>query len=201
MAGRRARRCLDTKHRRADLGRRWVGLRRSGSGDRRAGSSRGRHGRDPHASTVARKAQRRPTFVPPAPAPRSGSQPFFPDDQAQAWLTDNVLAEQGITPDGGDFAAIHRARNALFGVWANAAHLLAQGRPDEEVGGYLCRWGLLSEADAEGALRSLRGPGMQLYTLGYYHGWRLVGRWLDAPDRDDRIRRLLTEQLLPSDLR
>lgn len=124
----------------------------------------------------------------------------FPGDEAQAWLAANVFPEHGIAPDGSDFATIHRARDALFGVWANAAHLLAEGRPDGEVGRYLTRWGLMSEAEAAGALRSLRGPGMELYTLGYYHGWRLVGRWLDAPDRDQRVRRLLTEQLLPSDL-
>jgi hypothetical protein len=124
----------------------------------------------------------------------------FPGDEAQSWLAANVLAERGIARDGSDFAGIHRARDALLGVWANAAHLLAEGRPDEEVGTYLSRWGLLSGAETLGALRSLRGPGMELYTLGYYHGWRLVGRWLEAPDRTDRVRRLLTEQLLPSDL-
>ncbi|SEG84491.1 hypothetical protein SAMN04489712_11713 [Thermomonospora echinospora] len=125
----------------------------------------------------------------------------FPGDEAQAWLTDNVLAEHGMTPDSSDFAAIHRARNALFGAWANAGFLAAEGRPDHEVTGYLSRWALMSDAEAAAALGSLRAPGMELYTLGYYHGWRLLNTWLDSPDRTTRVRRLLTEQLLPSDLK
>ncbi|OPG11514.1 DUF885 domain-containing protein [Microbispora sp. GKU 823] len=124
----------------------------------------------------------------------------FEDDEAQAWLTANVLAEEGIDPDGSDFAAIHRARTALFGVWANAAFLVAEGRPDHEVAGYLSRWALLSDAEAAAVLGSLRTAGMGIYTLGYYHGWRLLNSWLDHPDRTVRVRRLLTEQLLPADL-
>jgi hypothetical protein len=125
---------------------------------------------------------------------------LFQGDEAQAWLTDNILAEHGMTPDGSDFAAIHRARNALFGVWADAAFLAAEGRPDHEITGYLSRWALLSDTEAGAALGSLRAPGMALYVLGYYHGWRLLNSWLDSPDRTARVRRLLTEQLLPADL-
>jgi len=125
---------------------------------------------------------------------------IFEGDEAQAWLTANVLAEQGIAPDGSDFAAIHRARTALFGVWANAAFLVAEERPDHEITRYLSRWALLPDPDAAVALNSLRTAGMGLYTLGYYHGWRLLDSWLRHPDRAARVRRLLTEQLLPADL-
>ncbi|MER6142011.1 hypothetical protein ABT174_18525 [Streptomyces sparsogenes] len=125
----------------------------------------------------------------------------FPGDEAQAWLTDNVLADCGVPPDGSDFAAIHRAQNILFGVWANAALLAAEGRPDTEPASYLARWALLSEAETGAALAALRATGMALYVLGYFHGWRLLDSWLAAPDRDVRVRRLLTEQLLPADLR
>ncbi|HZG02237.1 MAG TPA: hypothetical protein VE546_01455 [Streptomyces sp.] len=124
----------------------------------------------------------------------------FPGDEARAWLTDNVLADQGVEPDGSDFAEIHRARNVLFGAWANAAFLAAEGRPDPELAGYLSRWALLSDAEAGTALRSIRATGMGLYVLGYFHGWRLLDSWLAAPDREARVRRLLTEQLLPADL-
>ncbi|RCV47918.1 hypothetical protein DEF23_25925 [Marinitenerispora sediminis] len=126
---------------------------------------------------------------------------LFPGDEAQSWLARNVLAEQGVRPDGSDFAEIHAARNALWGVWANAALLAARGRPEREVAGYLSRWGLLDEAEVGAALTSVGAPGMSLYVFGYYHGWRLLGPWLDAPDRSARVRRLLTEQLLPADLR
>ncbi|MBA9005752.1 hypothetical protein [Thermomonospora cellulosilytica] len=125
---------------------------------------------------------------------------LFPGDEAQAWLTDNVLADHGMPPDGSDFAAIHRARNALLGVWADAALLADEGRPDHEITGYLSRWALLSDDEARMALGTLRAPGGTLYTLGYYHGWRLLNAWLDSPDRTTRVRRLLTEQLLPADV-
>ncbi|MEU5978742.1 hypothetical protein [Streptomyces sp. NPDC047315] len=124
----------------------------------------------------------------------------FPDDQAQAWLTDHVLAPQGMASDGSDFAAVHRAQNMLFGAWANTAFLAAEGRPDAELAAYLSRWALLSEAETPAALATLRATGMALYVLGYFHGWRLLDSWLAGPGRAARVRRLLTEQLLPLDL-
>ncbi|WP_405800615.1 hypothetical protein [Streptomyces sp. NBC_01506] len=124
----------------------------------------------------------------------------FPGDEAQAWLTDHVLGARGMAPDGSDFAAIHRVQNTLFGVWANAAFLAAEGRTDAELARYLSRWALLSATDAGAAVGSLRATGMALYVLAYFHGWRLLDTWLAAPDREERVRRLLTEQLLPADL-
>lgn len=125
---------------------------------------------------------------------------IFPGDQAQAWLTDNVLAPYGISPDGSDFATIHRAQNMLFGAWANTAFLAAEGRPDAELAAYLSRWALLSDTETGPALGTLRSTGMALYVLAYFHGWRLLDTWLTGPHRTTRVRRLLTEQLLPADL-
>ncbi|MEU9607990.1 hypothetical protein [Streptomyces sp. NPDC048057] len=124
----------------------------------------------------------------------------FPDDQAQAWLTDHVLRPNDIAPDGSDFAAVHRAQNMLFGVWANAAFLAAEGRPDSELAAYLSRWALLADTETPTALTTLRSTGMALYVLGYFHGWRLLDTWLSGPEREVRVRRLLTEQLLPADV-
>jgi hypothetical protein len=124
---------------------------------------------------------------------------LFEGDEAQAWLTGNVLAERGMTADG-DFAAIHRARNVLFGAWANAAFLAYEGRPEQEVAEYMTRWVLLTEAEVAAAMGVLKAPLMEVYTLGYYIGWKLLKAWLDVPDREARVRRLLTEQLLPADV-
>ncbi|ONK14531.1 hypothetical protein [Streptomyces sp. MP131-18] len=128
----------------------------------------------------------------------------FPGDEAQEWLTRTVLAEQGIRPDSSDFAAIHRARTALWGTWANAAFLAAEGRPQGEVRDCLTRWGLLTDEEVAAALKSVTSPGMNAYVLGYYYGWRLVDTWLaraaPGPEREARVRRLLTEPLLPADL-
>ncbi|RFU86609.1 hypothetical protein DY218_11295 [Streptomyces triticagri] len=124
----------------------------------------------------------------------------FPGDEAQRWITDKVLTPLEIPLDGSDFAAIHDARNALWGAWGNAAMLAAEGRPDAEVAAYLKRWALLSEAETAWALGSLRTPVMGTYVLGYFHGWRLLQTWIDEPDRQSRVRRLLTEPILPADV-
>ncbi|MDT0268243.1 hypothetical protein RM844_18320 [Streptomyces sp. DSM 44915] len=124
----------------------------------------------------------------------------FPGDEAQRWLTDHVLRPAGIAGDGSDFAAIHRARNVFFGAWGNAALLAAEGRPEPELIAYLTRWALLSDDEARLALSSIGSTGMAFYVLGYFHGWRLLDTWLAGDRRAARVRRLLTEQLLPADL-
>ncbi|MFD0851644.1 hypothetical protein ACFQ07_05410, partial [Actinomadura adrarensis] len=75
-----------------------------------------------------------------------------------------------------------------------------EGRPEDEVAAYLIRWALLSEAEVAAAMGALRAPIMEVYTLGYYIGWKLLKAWLNVPDRPARVRRLLTEQLLPADV-
>ena len=124
----------------------------------------------------------------------------FPGDEAQRWLTQTILRPLDIEPDGSDFAAIHDARTVLWGAWGNAAFLAVEGRPDADIVDYLTRWALLTEAEAGWAVNFLRTPGMDTYVLGYFHGWRLLRRWLEHPDRTARVRRLLTESVLPTDL-
>jgi hypothetical protein len=126
---------------------------------------------------------------------------IFPGGQAQDWLTGTVLGEAGIEPDGSDFAGIHGARDVLFGVRANAALLAAEGRPEAEVAAYLRRWALLDDQQTRTAVRALTVPGGNPYIFAYYYGRELVGAWLAAgPNPAARVRRLLTEQLLPADL-
>ncbi|HEY8527831.1 MAG TPA: hypothetical protein VIL48_22905 [Acidimicrobiales bacterium] len=125
----------------------------------------------------------------------------FPGDEAQAWLADNVLGELGLPPDDSDLAAVHEARNVLYGAWANAVLLLGDGAPTDEVRAYLARWALLR--DDELALLGpdldlFRAPYAEPYVLAYYHGWRIVQRLLAAGDRRTAARRLLTEQVLPA---
>jgi hypothetical protein len=137
---------------------------------------------------LADRPEQRVRFAPAPPYVLSeglalhGQALLFPGDEAQAWLVDNV----GLQPDGSDFAAIHRARNALFGVHHNAVLLLDDGRPDAEVADYLARWGLMDNPTTAG----FDSP----YLAAYYHGWQLLDSRLDL------ARRLLTEQVLPADL-
>ena len=73
---------------------------------------------------------------------------------------------------------------------------LPEGRPDAEIAGYLTRWALLGEAEAAALVPSLRPSAMGVYVLAYHHGHRILDDLPDGPDP----RRLLTEQVLPSDL-
>jgi hypothetical protein len=126
----------------------------------------------------------------------------FPGDEAGAWLADHVYPELGIAADGADLAAVHEARNDLFGAWGNAALMLADGRSHAEVRDHLARWALLSDADLDRLgpdLALFTAPYAEPYVFCYSQGWRLVGAFLERHPHDGP-RRLLTEPLLPADL-
>ena len=120
---------------------------------------------------------------------------IFPGDEARDWLVRHVL-----DGDPGDLAAIHHAANVLWGVWANAALLAAEGRPEADVRAYLERWALYGDGELAAALPLIMVPGGNAYLFAYHHGWKLVRGWLNASDQRERARRLLTERLLPADL-
>ncbi|MEU6739712.1 hypothetical protein [Streptosporangium sandarakinum] len=121
----------------------------------------------------------------------------FPGDEAQEWLNTHILPECGIRPDGSDFAAVHQARNVLWGVWGNAMLMAAEGRGEAEVGAYLARWALYDDREVAAALAGLEPSAASPYIFGYFHGWELLRPWVTGPGR---VRRLLTEQLLPGDV-
>ncbi|MGP3930904.1 hypothetical protein [Nonomuraea sp. KM88] len=121
----------------------------------------------------------------------------FPGEQARAWLDEHVFPEAGIRPDGSDLAAIHHAKNVLWGVWGNAVFMAEEGRGEAELAAYLGRWALYSESEVALAMGLLKPSPTSPYLLGYFHGWELLRPWATTPDR---VRRLLTEQLLPADV-
>lgn len=123
---------------------------------------------------------------------------LFPADEAQEWLNRRIFPEVGIRPDGSDLAAIHHAKNMLWGVWGNVAFLAAEGRSEAELAEYLTRWSLYSDREVAGVLGMLKPSPMSPYVFGYFHGWELLRPWVAK--RPDRVRRLLTEQLLPADV-
>ncbi|MBB5782560.1 hypothetical protein [Nonomuraea jabiensis] len=123
---------------------------------------------------------------------------LFPGDEAQEWLNRHIFPDAGIRSDGSDFAAIHHAKNVLWGVWGNAMFLAAEGRAEAELGEYLTRWALYGDDEVAPALGLLKPSPMSPYIFGYFHGWELLRPW--AATRPDRVRRLLTEQLLPADI-
>ncbi|SDK35050.1 hypothetical protein [Nonomuraea jiangxiensis] len=123
---------------------------------------------------------------------------LFPGDEAQVWLNRHIFPDLGIRSDGSDFAAIHHAKNVLWGVWGNVAFLADEGRPDADLVAYLTRWALYSDEEAGRATGLLKPSPTSPYIFGYFHGWELLRPW--AARRAERVRRLLTEQLLPADV-
>ncbi|MBF8189864.1 hypothetical protein ITP53_29895 [Nonomuraea sp. K274] len=120
---------------------------------------------------------------------------LFPGDEAQTWLNRHIFPDTGIRPDGSDLAAIHHAKNVLWGVWGNATFLADDGATDEELAAYLARWSLYSEAEVAMVLPQIKA--VSPYFFGYFHGWDLLRSWVTGPED---VRRLLTEQLLPADV-
>lgn len=121
-----------------------------------------------------------------------------PGDEAQAWLTDNVFPELGIQPDGSDLATIHQAKSTLWGVWGNVAFMAAEGRGEKELGDYLARRALYDEVEISKVVPMMKPSPMLAYYFGYFHACKLLRPWLRDPAN---VRRLLTEHLLPADIR
>jgi hypothetical protein len=123
----------------------------------------------------------------------------FPAGEQQTWLEEHAYPEAGIEPDG-DAGKIHTARDLLWGAQCNAAFMLDEGRPEEEVVQYLGRWAFMEEKEAWRTLPSLRRPFAEAYIFCYDHGRKLLEPGLRGPDRHGFVRRLLTQQIGPSDL-
>ena len=87
----------------------------------------------------------------------------------------------------------------LWGVQCNAALMLDEGRSEEEIVRYLVRWALMDEERARRVVPSLRRSFAEAYVF-CYHGRKLLEPGMRGPDSDGFTRRLLTEQVLPSDL-
>lgn len=88
----------------------------------------------------------------------------------------------------------------LWGVRCNAALMLDEGHTGAEVMCYLMQYALLDQVAAQCALQALQRPFCEAYIFTYWHGRQLLAPWLQGPQRSTMIVRLLTEQILPSDL-
>lgn len=124
---------------------------------------------------------------------------IFQSGEARSWLSQEVYPVAGIEAEYADQARLNRATELLAGVRGNAVFMLhAEGRPDEEVVGYLQRFGLMPEDRARKSLSFLKSPLWRAYTFTYFYGRRLMLPLLQAEDRLQIFRRLLTEQVYPS---
>jgi len=109
------------------------------------------------------------------------------------------LRPMGIPYDAEVAAQVAVAGEALQAVRGNLAMLLHdEGRDADDVVRYAERWGLLPKVRAEKAVQFQTDPTWRAYIYCYIEGLRLC-RAFTAGDPAN-FERLITEQLLPSDL-
>ena len=109
------------------------------------------------------------------------------------------LRPLGVPYDADLVASVRQAAESLGYVRGNAALLLhEEGADPDDAVAYLERWSLLPKARAEKAVSFLLDPTWRAYITCYVEGLPLCRRWV-AGDAA-RFERLVTEQLLPSDL-
>ena len=111
----------------------------------------------------------------------------------------DVLGEWGIEYDADAGRRIRKAREPLDRVVSNAAILLhVDGVSTEEAKAYIQRWGLSSEERAAQGVAFVMHPTGRTYIRTYTDGYDLCRDWVAGDPA--RFKRLLTEQLTPSDL-
>jgi hypothetical protein len=109
------------------------------------------------------------------------------------------LRPLGIPYDAEVAAKVAVAGEALNEVRGNLALLLHdEGVDADDVVAYAERWGLLPRARAEKAVQFQTDPTWRAYIFCYLEGLRLCRAFTDGDPAN--FERLLTEQLLPSDL-
>ena len=114
-------------------------------------------------------------------------------------FTAEVLGEWGIDYDADLGAKVYRAREPLDRVPNNGALLLHEdGVSREEAKAYVRRWALATEKRAEQIVDFVTDPIGRAYITTYTDGYDLCRNWVNGDPA--RFKRLLTEQLTPTDL-
>jgi hypothetical protein len=125
---------------------------------------------------------------------------IFPEEEAAIWLAEQIYPAVGIISDGTQLSKVQQATDLLWGVQCNAALMLDDGHRVDDVIQYLIQYALLDKETAQRTLRGLQLPFCEAYIFTYYYGRQLLEPWLKGSQRDTIIKRLLTQQILPSDL-
>jgi hypothetical protein len=112
----------------------------------------------------------------------------------------SILGPLGIGYDAGTARVLRGAFSVLGFVSANTAlQIHADGRPLDDVRAYYKRWALANDERVEKHLQFVTDPTWRSYVFTYSSGEELVRNWVNG-DRA-RFGRLLSEQLVPADLR
>jgi hypothetical protein len=114
-------------------------------------------------------------------------------------FTAETLGPLGIEYDAELGRAVRKARQPLEHVPGNAALMLHEdGASTDEAREYLTRWALTSPKRAEHNVSFVSHPLWRAYVSTYTDGYRVCRDWVAGDTA--KFKRLLTEQLTPTDL-
>jgi hypothetical protein len=126
---------------------------------------------------------------------------IFPDETAQDWMVDHLFTAAGLSIEENGIRQMRQISEAikpLRYVTGNAAILYHTGQLSEaQAVDYIQTYGLVTKGRAEKSFRFLSHPLFRSYIFTYTIGYDLIA---GTPDPSATFRRLLTEQLLPSQL-
>jgi hypothetical protein len=130
---------------------------------------------------------------------------IFPGTSAHEWTLEVMLPAAGLTPYQGEGAAemarLSEAAEKLHTVSANAALLHFTGQLNrQQVIDYLRTYGLATQQRAEKSYEFMTHPLSRNYVFTYTIGRDLFEQATASGERWPLFGRLLTEQVLPSQL-
>lgn len=133
----------------------------------------------------------------------TASEIIFPHDSDYTWTCEVVLPNAGIetdeTPE--QMAKISKSASQLRHVRGNASIMYHQGELDRSgIIDYLATYALISPERAEKSLDFMLHPLYRSYGFTYTVGYELLAHASKGGDKTPIFKRLLTEQLLPSQL-
>jgi hypothetical protein len=126
---------------------------------------------------------------------------IFSEGEPERWITDHIYRSLHKDIDPTILLRLRQASDLLAAVWDNVALLLDDGRPEPEVIQYITTHMLTTKEKAASMIANLKQPIWGLYNLTYVAGQSLLQPTLQGPDKLPLFRRLLTEQLTPSQLK
>ena len=121
---------------------------------------------------------------------------LFAPGEAERWMTEHIYSRVGMEEDTVDNLKLQWARDILLGPWCNAAFMLHNGASDIEIMKYVEQY----TRETPRVLEELKDPFHGTYIFTYFYGKQLVQQQLQRSERWTIYRRLLKEQMLPSDL-
>jgi len=128
---------------------------------------------------------------------------IFPDHSHHRWNVEVMLPAAGIEPaqTAAEMVRIANALKALRYVSGNAAILYHNGRQNrEQTIEYIQTYTLATRQKAEKSFSFLSHPLYRSYVFTYTEGYDLIQQAAPAGDKGEVFGRLLTEQVLPSQL-